>query len=159
MIEQTIERVKALAERLYKVDLSGLEFRVDMKGLAMGSAQTLDDGRSIIRLSIEGCSKYLKDMCEDTIPHEIAHIVCNLTHGYGHDHRWSEVCKTLGGLGETCHNNKLTPACRLFSYRTTSGEISELTIIRHNKLQKGKVDWYRDDKGYYLKDNLIGEVK
>ena len=160
MIDQAIARVVALAENLYNVDLSDLVVTTNLKGTSMGTAHIDEQGIPRVRLNQEACTKYVDAICKDTIPHEIAHIVCDMTHGIGHDRVWQSVCLALGGNGLVCHNYKLKPACRQFLYRTTRGVLSELSIIRHNKLQKGKVaHYFSNSEGYFIKENFVREVK
>jgi predicted SprT family Zn-dependent metalloprotease len=46
-------------------------------------------------------------MLEDTVPHEIAHFVCQVKGlGKNHDEGWRKVCRELGGNGITCYKPK-----------------------------------------------------
>lgn len=158
MIEQAFKEVKEKAENLYNVDLSTMALRIDMRGSCMGEAWVYDDNTSLIRLSIEGCTKYTSAMVSDTIPHEIAHVVASLKGSTGHSKLWKSICVKLGGLGETLHHHKLTPAVRQFRYENSNGVI-DISIIRHNKLQNGKVACY-DFKtiGVITSEHLLWEV-
>lgn len=159
MIEQAFREVKERAEELYKVDLSQMKLRVDMRGRCMGEATVYNDNSSLIRLSIEGCSKFRVAMISDTIPHEIAHVVASLKGSTGHSKLWKSICITLGGLGETLHYHALTPAVRQFRYENINGTI-DISIVRHNKLQRGKVPWYDFETiGVITSEHLIGEIK
>lgn len=76
----------------------------------------------------------------NTIPHEIAHLVCcwNPDLGKNHDAGWRDVCIRLGGDGEQCH---LIPVIyergKTFAYITDAGYPVNVTGALHSKVQKG----------------------
>jgi len=63
---------------------------------ALGRATHYEDGSFSIELNLEENHRVLAD---DTIPHEVAHLVCfcNSRFGVDHDHGWKSVCRDLGG--------------------------------------------------------------
>jgi SprT protein len=155
MINQRIAQVVTLAETLFSVDLSNMETRINMRGTSMGQASLADDGIPVMRLSIEGCNKNLEDILSDTIPHEVAHLVCfikNIDNGHGAN--WKAVARALGSLGETTHKHTLKSATKMFHYANASGGTVDFTIIRHNKLQKGKVESYSGEAGVFTKHDF-----
>lgn len=84
------------------------------------------------------------DMVEDTIPHEVAHLVNFLKPhtGKNHDRGWKRTCQILGGTGNRTAvngNYKLTPArvATKHRYRMPDGSEHILGPKRHAKLQKG----------------------
>ena len=160
MINKRIAEVVSLAEALFSVDLSNLETRVDLRGTSMGTAMyDPEEGSTLMRLSIEGCDKYTADILADTIPHEIAHLVCFIKQlDSGHGTNWKAVARALGSLGETTHNQKLKSATRMFHYSNKAGGRVDFTIIRHNKLQKGKVGSYEGKEGIFTKHDFVAEV-
>lgn len=164
MIEQAIADTCKLATKLYGVDLSRLITKIEIKGTKAGTAQVVG-GIPTMSLSIEACDKYSKEMAEVTIPHELAHIVCDLVHTNtkSHGKEWYDICIALGGTGATTHNMELTPTrkTRKFLYLDTQDEEHTLTIIRHNKLQNGKVASYcvTSTRAQILPRAFIREIK
>lgn len=65
-----------------------------------------------IVFSLEAMAKDLDDALKETIPHEIAHLVCFFRPELGrkHDTGWQRVCRQLGGNGNRCGTMKLTRA-------------------------------------------------
>ena len=161
MIEERLKETIALAEKLYGINLSELIVRWDLKGFSAGTASLTKGSKYEVRFNMEVPYEH---MVNDTIPHEIAHIVTYMKPGRGcdHDAGWRAVCRDLGGTALRCHNLNLTPARKLrsFLYQDSLGNAAELTTIRHNKLQKGKVSRYtvRDTKATIHSHNFIEEV-
>ena len=110
IVQDKIESVKALVKQKYGQDMSDLIVRYDLKGRTAGWAI----GQRTIRLNttaIYGDEAHFKDMVNDTIPHEIAHIVChrNPSLGRKHDYGWASVCRALGGTGKRTHDMTRLP--------------------------------------------------
>jgi predicted SprT family Zn-dependent metalloprotease len=63
---------------------------------AMGRATHYEDGSFSLELNLEEDHRLLAD---DTIPHEVAHLICfhNPRLGQDHDQGWKEICRDLGG--------------------------------------------------------------
>lgn len=67
----------------------------------------------------------------DTIPHEVAHIVCMvLWKNYTHNWRWQSVCRALGGNGQrTCQDagfagmRGMGPRVRVYGWKSATGII------------------------------------
>lgn len=96
-----------------------------------------------------------------TVPHEIAHLVAVEVHGYemgrGHGSVWRHMCKQLGMEDVTRTHSYKRGAGDAFRYICDEGTEVELSKIRHNKLQAGKVKWYKyKTSGKIFKDGFIG---
>jgi|SRR5690554_3624671 len=76
----------------------------------------------------------------ETIPHEVAHIVCqNFPHlGRRHDAGWKRVCLALGGDGKRCHAERVKRLrkTKKFIYEV-DGNTFELGSCHHKRLQQG----------------------
>lgn len=169
-IEQLELRFHSLlekAENLFNVELSEVELYFNLTGrTALG--QACKYGSNLyIRLNIQAVRHYYEQLLEDTLPHEVAHIVqyAKGTKG-GHRADWKNYCAELGGNPSRIAEgdfSKLKPArrTRMWAYKAeNSTEIVELTTIRHNKLQKGKVEAYLiKNGGKITKEGFIKEVK
>jgi predicted SprT family Zn-dependent metalloprotease len=76
----------------------------------------------------------------DTVPHEMAHIICFLHPrlGKNHDIGWRKVCKELGGTGNTCHKHLVKYARgKTYQYTTTLGIDMNVSQVRHRRIQSG----------------------
>lgn len=107
MYQKFIERVKevvAQANEIYTLNMNP-EIRVDIKGTRIAGQAGRKLGKLIIRLNPLFCEQSPEHMLNDTIPHEVAHLVCYCTGlGKGHDAGWKRVAKKLGSTGKTYHN-------------------------------------------------------
>jgi predicted SprT family Zn-dependent metalloprotease len=140
IVQDKIESVKALVKAKYSQDLSDLVVRYDLKGRTAGWAI----GHRTIRLNttaIYGDEAHFKDMVNDTIPHEIAHIVChrNPSLGRKHDYGWSAVCRALGGTGKSTHDMTTIEFARgrTYIYTSTTGKEYGVSERRHRSIQMG----------------------
>lgn len=124
-------------------DMAGLKvfLRFDLRGRAAGEAQLFRrKGEGILRLNVEAFHLAPAEMLEDTIPHEVAHLVAGWTRlGRGHDAGWRRIAVELGSSGKRCHTLNLTPARRTLqhTYRATCGTEVVLGPQRHARIQRG----------------------
>jgi predicted SprT family Zn-dependent metalloprotease len=134
----------ARAEKMYGVDMSKVQVRFDLKGTAAGmagmkglrSAPTCYLRFNTTMIDGEGYAHVLND----TVPHEVAHMVCFMDPrlGKGHNGGWARVCRALGGSGETRHNEEVVYAKgNTYEYTCTQGTTARFSQQRHNKIQRG----------------------
>lgn len=149
------------AQETFGVDLTNTTVLMDLKGLTAAWAERQGDELTL-KFNEEAIEKYYDDMVKETIPHEVAHLVCfQMPHlGKGHDAGWKTVCSMLGGKYHRCHDMELTPARkkRTFEYISEDGDLLVLSIVRHNKLQNNKVMAYTCNSIRYTKDEFIREL-
>jgi SprT protein len=107
-----------------------------------------------VRINPEAYALDPDDMLGDTIPHEVAHLVCFLRPSLGrnHDAGWVSVARSLGCSGERTHSMELTPTRRkkVFIYELPSGIHVELGQGRHSKTQKYGTSYRHVDTGEYI---------
>lgn len=124
----------------YKIDLTGMEIAFDLKGRAAGMARRRGM-RFWVRYNLQTMTEqYLKETIDNTIPHELAHIICmkNPSLGKGHDAGWKRVCRVLGGDDSRCHSMNLKTSKRMTKYQYAVGvNIIEVGAKVHYKIQKG----------------------
>jgi len=149
--QQIIDKSKACfakALELYGLDLSTrVSIRFDLKGRAAGMA----GHRSGVYYT-----RYNRDMLtrdafnhvlNNTVPHEIAHIVCfiNPRLGRNHDAGWARVCRALGGTGATRHNEDVIHGKgTTYEYTTSTGKTVRVGDKHHNIIQSGRpLTWKR----------------
>lgn len=107
------------------------------------------DNFSKISFNYYAAAQFINDFINDTIPHEIAHLVCFIEPRYGKNHNkgWKSVCRQLGGNGKIRSQIKVPqlPGTILYRYvAAKTGKEVLLTPIRHNKLQSGRVYAYNN---------------
>ncbi|MCA1800818.1 MAG: SprT-like domain-containing protein, partial [Actinobacteria bacterium] len=125
VVREVVQQCMQRAEREFHVDMSKVTVRFDLKGCAAGMAGWTPRGGYYLRLNttmIQG-SGY-NHIVNDTIPHEVAHLVCfMMPHlGSGHNNGWKRVCRHLGGTGETYHKEEVVYAKgRTYEYTCTQG--------------------------------------
>ena len=103
----------ALAEQKFNIKMPAVQIRFDLTGRAAGMA-----GRkgfayylrfNVSHMSLGGQS--WEHILNDTVPHELAHTVCqsNPQFGRNHDAGWKRVCLALGGNGNRCYKQEDAP--------------------------------------------------
>lgn len=131
-----------------------------------GRAAGLAHGCSKVGYNVHVFAQDPDRFINNTIPHEIAHIVVNaLRIGKGHDNTWKRVCNMLGGNSERCYSaenitHKFARHRKQYEYRATCGTIIMLSDVRHNRLQSGKQSLkIIRTGGKILPENFTGLVK
>jgi len=117
------------------------------KGTTAGMAKwkRISGGRIIynVEFSIEALTNYWDDMTEDTIPHEMAHIVDFVINGKSNNHNkvWQRIAHRLGCSGQRTHSYQVTKArqYKKFVYVATCGTTHKVGTKVHNKIQRGVV--------------------
>jgi len=136
-IRAKVAAVSQIATRLYGVDMSGLVVRFDAKGTARGHAG-YKDGIYYIRFNHPLIETHGYDgIITNTVPHEIAHIVCfkNPLIGRNHNRDWARVCIALGGDGRRCHQEDVVLGNGLtYEYITTTGKKFRVGQAKHRRV-------------------------
>lgn len=155
-----VQNCLSKAQKLYDIDLSEVSIKLDIAGYRIAGQACYAKKEFFLRFHPEFIKYHYDKMVAETIPHEVAHILCMIDPelGNNHDQGWKEVCKTLGGSGKTKHSLAI-PGKPEFWYRSSVGHLIDLGLIRHNKIQRGKVFSYTLTKGRGIvtKDDYIGE--
>jgi predicted SprT family Zn-dependent metalloprotease len=159
-IQSKINAVKAIAATMYGVDMSRVRVSFDLKGRVAGyagcrinrmSGETSDHFLKFNRdMIVRGDADALRDMIEDTVPHEIAHIVCYMRRelGRNHDAGWQRVCVALGGTGKRTHSTEVVYGKgTTYEYTTNKGNKVRLNDRRHRHVQAGGTLRYRKGLG------------
>lgn len=120
----------------------------DLKGRVAGYAK-YSPRSSIpftVRLNFDLMIQNAEDFIEDTIPHEVAHIVIYCIYNERnlkvkpHGPEWQHVAKTLGCSGKRTHSYVVEKArqTQKFVYRCAC-KTWEVGLNRHRKIQGGKM--------------------
>jgi len=111
--------------------------RFDLRGMAAGIA-----GSKRIRLNPTFLQNHPEDMLEQTIPHEVAHLLCDVMYPrerIGHGYRWKRVMRECFKLNpdrchayDVAHLHDFTYAC------VTCGKEYGFTKRRHFQVLRGR---------------------
>lgn len=147
--------------------LDYVETRFDLRGYAAAQARwTRRDGEIedlVVKINMEAYLLRPTEMLEQTIPHELAHLVCGVM-GWdrGHGRAWKATCIGLGGDGKVHHDMKLTSVrkSKVFLYVNDEGQEAHFKQGRHSNLQKGKTDAYKHKQtgAKWQKHHYVSEV-
>ena len=151
-------REKALAllrqsEQLYGIKVPEVEIRFDLKGRAAGMAG-YKGAYFYMRFNLGMMMTEAWDhIIDDTVPHEVAHIVCyvNPSLGRRHDHGWKRVCAQLGGSAKRTHSELVLYAKgKTFRYVSTENHTVHLSANMHESIQRGRT-YHTKAKGMFDK--------
>ena len=140
-------RIAVQAKMQEAVDLFNLNFDAEavkitfnVRGGVSGRA-TRRGNRYFLDFNREAIEKYFDDMVTETIPHEVAHIVCFARPelGKGHDAGWTRVTRRLGGAAARTHNYDLSPGkvIRRFVYIISAQDVITIGPKHHKAIQTG----------------------
>lgn len=160
--------VSARAKELYGVDLSKVGIRFDLKGRVAGYACArgfLGSRTYFMRFNYDmlmrGDAEVLRDMIEDTVPHEIAHIVCFMKPqlGRNHDAGWASVARALGSTGNRTHDMEVVYGKGYtYEYTTCRGVTVRIGDRHHAAVQRGQTLRFRKNKGTISKSSAYSVV-
>ena len=150
-IREKFELVFALAKQKYGYDLPPTLLEFNIKGRMAGQAKRTKDGLYVVRLNQYMLMNDSFDhILNETVPHEIAHIVCmhNPVYGRNHNKGWKEVAKSLGCSGKRCHNEDVSFATRRkrskFLYTDSSGRNVIVGDVKHKRIQNKGVIYHTE---------------
>lgn len=106
-----------------------------------------------IRVNLTLALQNLDYISNQTIPHEIAHVICNMLGlDRGHGANWKRVARSLGCTGQRCFTEAATGMQvvkarnrKEYQYIASCGSEVWLSDVRHGKVMSGKL------KGLFLK--------
>jgi predicted SprT family Zn-dependent metalloprotease len=98
---------------------------------------------------------HFDDMMNNTVPHEVAHLVCYARPELGrkHDGGWKRVCMALGGNGDRCHNYDVVVKGR-WDYLTDLGNKVSVTKKHHAYVQQGGTLRFKRGLGMITKSSM-----
>jgi len=134
------QEVFATATRLYSVDLTAVGIHFDLVGRAAGYACRRGT-RYYMRFNNDMMKREAFDhVLNNTVPHEIAHIVCMMNPSLGRSHNsgWARVCAQLGGNAERCHKEDVVYGKgTTYEYTSSTGHTHRFSQVIHRKIQAG----------------------
>lgn len=158
--EKAIKDCLLLAKELFGFDEHvAVTFR--NTGRTAGWARLDATGYSLVFNSQMLSDDLVGSLIEDTVPHEIAHLVCysNRTLGNNHDRGWQRVCIRLGGNGKRTHSYGVKKARRTRkAIYNINGTEMEIGATVHKNIQKGKPYFMRSNKAQIKPEYFTGKV-
>lgn len=141
--QQIIDKCKevfAKATELYGLDMGRVGIRFDLRGRAAGMA-CRRGAQYYMRFNRDMLTREAFDhVLNDTVPHEIAHIVCFMNPALGSNHNsgWERVCVALGGNGARCHKEDVVHGKGYtYEYTTDRGHTVRIGDKHHAHVQRG----------------------
>ena len=147
-IKAKVKECIKLAKELYGFDIAYKDIDITFKSKGQAAAQaTCMENRVTkerhsfgLKFSTESASLDSNEMLNDTIPHEVAHLVCywNDSLGDNHDYGWKRVCIALGGTGARTHSQVLTKGRyrTQYEYRLgNTGKTAKVGAKAHKNIQ------------------------
>ena len=118
--------------------------RCDLRGKSAGQFRCYNDGQLIIRFNLQIAELQPDIFIQETVPHEVAHLITWLCHGAGvrpHGAEWRSVMLYFGyAKAQRCHNFSLSvKASRQqarWHYRCQCQE-HWISTTRHNRIGRG----------------------
>lgn len=138
-------RIMELAHSKYGVKLEP-KISFDLRGTTAGMAgykrnSLTGEFTTRLRFNIDMITGNSFDaIYTNTIPHEIAHLVCYANPHLGKNHNigWKRVCRALGGNGVRCHSESVHFAKgNTWQYTGNLGTKITISDVRHRKIQNG----------------------
>ena len=143
-MDQITNRVRELREKaakVFQVKVPEVHVSFDLKGTCMAKAYRRGSDY-MIRFNAAFFETAWEHVLYDTVPHEMAHIVCfaHPSLGKNHDSGWKSVCVRLGGTGHRCHNEQVVFAKgKTYKYITTTGAEVRISQVVHKRILSGRV--------------------
>lgn len=148
-----------------EVDDRDVTVRADIRGMCAGrGGYKVNFGRReyYLNFNAEAVEKHWDEMVKDTIPHEIAHVICYIRPelGKNHDRGWKRVCRSLGGDDSRTHDMLLTPAKRKFRHEYNVNGASVMVGPKHHAaIQRGRPVTVRATGEQILRSMYVRKVQ
>jgi SprT protein len=132
----------------------------DLRGNTSGHA---DSSHISINLDYLLDERYQEDFLNETLPHEVAHVVqCQVwPTSKSHGNEWKLIMRWLGKAPDRCHEYEPKPArkTKKYLYRCPCGDLFPAGANVHNKLQNGQVRTHSKCGSRITKAHFTGRVK
>jgi SprT protein len=113
----------------------------DLKGAVAGQAW-LGQNKVRLNLALLNNPAYTEDMLNQTVPHEVAHLVTYRIWptAKAHGRQWAYIMNLLGKPAKRCHQYEVEPArkhARPHAYQCNC-RVHMVTNVLHTRIQSGK---------------------
>lgn len=142
--------------------MENVDIRLDIRGYRCAGQAIRKGFQFSLRFHPDAVLKHWDEMVNNTIPHEVAHTVCQMRPelGRNHDAGWKKICRALGGDDARTHTLEFgeKPNRPEYWYKTTTGYLINVGPQRHAKLQRGHGYRVRGN-GALKRDGYLGNTK
>lgn len=153
------------ARRLYPA-IANLNVNFDVKH-NMGCCAGKAFGYHTVSVNLEMARQNFGFIADNTIPHEIAHIICAyFKWDNGHGKMWKRVAASLGIAPERCFSfaeTGIKPVMMRqrakYLHKATCGTEIWLSDVMHGKVMKGQIRVLRNTGGRLNNSTYMGKVK
>lgn len=147
LVIEKCKQVFAKAQALYGLNMSNVKILFTLRGRCAGMASHYC-GQYSINFNTDMMKREAFDhIINNTVPHEIGHIVCFMDRSLGHNHNsgWEHVVKQLGGSGARRHTEEVVYGKgATYEYVTSKGETVRVSEQRHKSIMAGTTLTYRE---------------
>jgi SprT protein len=119
------------------------EITFNLRGKAAGLMVMRHNGSSTIRYNSALLQHYGQRFIEQTIPHEVAHLIARIMYGAAikpHGNEWRSIMAFFNTPAERCHRYDTSQAgvrtMRYFEYQCDC-RTHQVSAIRHNRIRSG----------------------
>lgn len=160
-IEGKILDILLLAQKIYNqpFEIPTLEYRQmgRVAGQAWFSSWKIELNPDFLN------NGHLEDMINQTLPHELAHLISKKVYGSvlggGHGRFWKSVMVQLGLRPDRCHSYsldgvKIRRKAKIPAKCPTCGEVFNVTVNRANQIKTGLKIWHINPR-----NNLCQRIK
>ena len=142
--EQETHALIEKSEQHFETAMPAIEIRFDLRGQAAGKVTFHRNSSPIIHYNIALLIENKESFLNQTLPHEVAHIVARTLFGTGikpHGPEWQSVMNLFGAKASRCHDYDTSRSrvrrLQRYSYRCSCGQ-HQLTSIRHFRILRGQ---------------------
>lgn len=147
-------------------DFNDIDIRFDLRGRSAGQAYRTWNKMGMfvygLRFNGEMLTRDAFDhILKDTVPHEIAHLICFMNPGLGknHDKGWQRICRSIGGSAERCHQEQvILGRGNTYEYLTTNGHKVRIGEKHHRIVQGGRPLTFRNNLGTIARSSTYAIV-
>lgn len=143
--EAAVRQAEERARNFYGIKLPEAVIDFTLRGRCAGQARVERNGETCLRINQQLLAENLDNFLQQTIPHEVAHLVVNWQvrtkrqRPRPHGPEWQTIMQNCFGLEpQRCHSYQTTPARivpRPFLYSCNCRE-HLLTSIMHNRISR-----------------------
>lgn len=149
------KKTRALIEKSeihFTIEIPTVEIRFDLRGQAAGKVTFQKNSTPIIHYNIKLLRENKERFLNQTLPHEVAHVVAHTLYGTKirpHGPEWQNIVHLFGAEANRCHDYDTSRSrvrrLQRYSYRCGCGQ-HQLTSIRHFRILRGQSYYCRKCK-------------
>jgi SprT protein len=139
--QRRLELIERASER-WDVDLSGVPIVFNLRGRAAGMVQIRPPEPHVLRINRDLFERFPDEIIDDTLGHEMAHVVVLLKWGRQtrpHGREWQAVMWSFDQEPKRCHQMETTKARQTKTHPAECGcgQITEVGVVRAKRIRTG----------------------